>query len=235
MQPKEYYYAYEQFLLGYNFSKMDAPVRNYPRGCFADDMPASEKKAKAVLILQYAFRDILKWDADTCRVAINQEILDTMQLSNLKRYLDIPEEYNGKVDPVYFAHLIYPEKVTFDRDKLVIDIYKEVLEEKEINGKKRCYPKKFFQDEDGRKRAIQCMSYALRNNTSFRNIEEVYETLSDKSKKFLKDNKLLLAEWNFDTPIDYLQDSLAEGQQDDFLFAYYKFKYLFNRPEKLPG
>jgi hypothetical protein len=194
-------------------------------------MSDAEKKKHAVEILRYAFVTLLKWTPEICVKAINKEILETMKLTNLFRYLQMPEEYNGEIDPRFFANLIFPDKVSFDRDQLVINIYKDVLSERlvECGGvvRKKGYPKKFFQDENGYQRATICMNYALKSD-QFKDLEDVYSRLSDPSRKFIKDHKLSLAECNFETPIDFLHESLSEEQQDDFFFAYYKYRYLFN-------
>ena len=56
-----------------------------------------------------------------------------------------------------------------------------------------------------------------------------YEKLNDKTKSFIKENKLSLAESNFDTPVDFVHEALAESQQDEFYYMYYKYKYLFSQ------
>ena len=228
MRSTDYILSYEQQLLGYTCMNHDERIHAYRRGCFSTEIPDKEKRDRALDILRYAFKNVLKWDYDVCKEKINNEVIEKQKLTNILKYLDIPEEFNGRVDPVYFTSLIYPEKVKFDRDKLTLDIYKSILEnDNKPKDQKVSYPKKFFLEEDGRKRACLCLNYILKKNT-FKNLEEVYKLLSEPNKKFINDNKLTLALPNFETPVDFLQESLDVSQQDEFLYTYYKFKYLYN-------
>ena len=232
MKHSEYISAYEDILLGYTMRKNNSPITGFPRGCFSDDIPAVKRKQYAVEILRYAFINLLKWDSDVCLKSINKKIIVAMKLDTILPYLDIPDEYNSVVDPKFFTHLIYPDKVSFDRTSLDIQIYKDILNGKLEVGKdgvmrKKSYPKRFFQDTNGYERAILCMSYALKNNGCFEDIEDVYRKLCDPVKHFIKDNKLVLADSNFETPIDFVHDALASSQQDMFYYAYYKYRYLY--------
>lgn len=232
MRDIEYILGYEQILLGYTTAQYDVDcerIHTYRRGCFSSDMNDKEKHDRAVDILRYAFKTVLGWDANVCKQKISKEVLHQQHLDSIIKYLNLPEEFNNRIDSVYFASLIYPDQVKFDRDKLTIDIYKSILNNDNVADKsqKVSYPKKFFQEEEGRIRACRCLNYALKKQT-FRNLDEVYELLADPNKKFLSQSKLTLALVNFETPIDFLHEALDPSQQDDFLFAYWKFSYLFN-------
>ena len=209
----EFIAAYEQILLGNR--------RSYPTDYFTQTETINKKNA--IDIYKYAFEVLLGWKPEDVATAINIHIINSMHLKGLFKYLDIPVEYNNHVDPKYFAALLYPERYQFNREKLDLDIYKSVLK-----GRMSSYPKKFFQGEDGRIRACICMSYALRNNMHFRNIQEIYATFSEKKGlKLIKENKLTLALDGFETPVDFIHDSLSPSQKDDFFYYYYKFLYLF--------
>lgn len=231
MAKPEYIAAYEEILMGHPFSRVRENKslktrKDYPRTCFSSTNTDQENRANAISILQYAFKDLLGWDAEICKKAISQEVIDMMKLTNIQQYLDVPIEYNGAVDPVFYASLIYPERVFFDREQLAIDIYEDVLNERIFNDRKRSYPKKFFQGQDGKDRACLCLIHALQKQ-SFHNFDEVYSLLADPSKKFLIASKLLLADSEFETPLDYLHDSLSDDDKDDFLYSYYKYKYVY--------
>lgn len=233
MKDSEYIVAYENILLGYTFKKTHKAITSYPRGCFTGEtISDNEKKRHAIDILKYAFTTLLGWTPEICSKAINKEILQEMKLTNIIPFLQIPDEYNGIIDPMYFAHIMFPEKFSFDREKLDINIYKQILDQTVENDRKKSYPKRFFQNSEGYKRSLLCLNYALKNNARFSSIREIYELSCDLSKNFLKDNKLMLADSNFETPVDYFHEALDERQRNDFYFAFYKFRYLYQASEK---
>ena len=81
-------------------------------------------------------------------------------------------------------------------------------------------------------RAKICLSYVLREKLIFSNIEEVYRYfLTSKGKADIHNYYLTAAFDLFETPIDYVHQTLSSSQRDEFLFNYYKFQYLYTKKQ----
>lgn len=209
----EYYKVYEQILIG--------ELKSFPVGFF--NISKAEDQKNAVELFKYAFKYILKWDWATCEKAIDNDIIKLMKLDKIVKYLDIPTGYEGHISPRYYAHIVYPSKIKFSLEEFDIGIYKDVC-----NGVSN-YPKKFFQDEIGYNRALNCLFYAIKTGKSYRSLEHIYSEFSINGMEILKNNRLLLAANLFETPVDFLHETLADDQKDDFLFFYYKFRYMYKK------
>lgn len=181
----------------------------------------------ALAIMRYAFEYFLCWTPEDIANSLTFEILKIMKLHSLIKYLQIPEEFGGKLEARYYAHILYPNKIYYDDSNLALDTYKRVISIKGCS-----YPKKFFHDEKGVARAKICLSYVLREKLIFSNIEEVYRYfLTSKGKADIHNYYLTAAFDLFETPIDYVHQTLSSSQRDEFLFNYYKFQYLYTKKQ----
>lgn len=218
MEKKELYSEYEKIYVGIK--------KNLP-GSFFKENP-DKAKENAIAIIKYAFEIMLGWTPEDISFSVNADILKTMHLNTLVKYLQIPEEFGSKIEPKYFAHILYPDKIYFDDSGIALNIYKRIL-----SGENIGYPKKFFHDEKGIARAKVCLSYVLREKLIFSDIEEVYKYfLTPQGKADIHNFHLNAAFALFETPIDFVHQTLAESQKNDFLYHYYKFKYLYKKANK---
>lgn len=215
MGKKELYAEYEKVYTG---------VKKNVSLSFFKGSPESAKE-NAIIIMRYAFEKMLNWAPEDISNSLTMEILRQMHLTNLIRFLQIPYELSAKLDSRYFAHVLYPEKIYYDEKGITLSIYKRVL-----SGELAGYPKKFFHEEDGYVRAKACMSYILHEKLIFSNLEDVYRHfLTQRGRADIQKYHLVTALSAFETPVDYVHESLPASQQDEFLFQFYKFKFLYKR------
>ena len=215
MNKKEAIMEYEKILLGHiNY----APTHFF---CNADAV----NKEIAIAIFKYAICNVLGWNFEKMMQLFDKKIIKDMKLDLILPLIKLPEEFGGDIDPVFFASLIFPERISYNPDKLCLETYKRLL-----SGRKKGISKNFFRGDDGAKRAKICLSYVLRNLYTFSSIEDIYEMFSDgRGRKLLSEVYMTNALENFESPVDLLHESLAESQQDDFLFHYYKFRYCYKK------
>lgn len=215
---KELYAEYEKIVTGQK--------KTFSSSFFKGNEEAA--KENAVFIMKYAFEKFLGWNPDDIANSVNMDILKIMKIHPLIKYLQIPDEFGGKLDPKYLAHLLYPDRIYYNDSNLALDTYKRVITTKGCS-----YPKKFFHDEKGVNRAKVCLSYVLREKLIFSNIEEVYRHfLTTKGRSDIRNYYLTTAFELFETPIDYVHQTLSASQRNEFLYNYYKFIYLYSRVEK---
>lgn len=218
MNSKELYSEYEKLLLG--------KKKNFP-GAFWHSTPAISRR-NALTIIRYAVEKLLGWTPQDVADAFTLNLMHMMKLHTLLKYLDIPNVYEGGFDAEYIAHLLYPREISYDPARVTLDVYEYV-----ISDKIHAYPKRFFYDEDGAVRAKICLSYVLRTKLFFTSLEEMYARFaSQEGQQILTDYHLTNAALLFDSPLDYLHQSLSAAQKNEFLYNYYKFKLMYRQQKK---
>lgn len=219
MDKKELYVEYEKLLLG--------KKRNLP-GSFWNQNPTVSYQ-NALIIIRYAVEKLLCWTPLDVANALTLEMMHKMKLHVLLKYLDIPAVYESGFDAHYIAHILYPREIPYNHAQATLEIYQRV-----ISDEARAYPKRFFHDEEGIQRARICLSYVLRNKLFFSSIEDMYERFaSSEGQQILIQFHLTAAAILFETPIDYLHQSLSETQRNDFLYNYHKFQIMYHQQKRV--
>lgn len=219
MLERELKKEYEDILLGRK--------KNYSNAFF--DSNNEEKSQKnAIIVLRYVFEDFLHWTPKDIENCISPEIITLMKLDSVIKHITFPGELNPRTDLWYIAHLLYPNIIKFNSKEKTIMIYQNILDKKLYR-----YPKTFWDGPEGIIRAKACFRYMLQNIMSFHNIEELYAFFANSTGyKAMKTYHLIIPqEMMYDTPLDYLHDSLSQNQRNEFLYHYYKFRNEFTSSE----
>lgn len=219
MNQRELCCEYETILLGKR--------RNFP-GSFWEQGEV-ESRENAIVLFRYAIEKILNWTPLDVKNALTPEIIDMLKLTVVMKYMNITGEYDLGFNSHYIAHLLYPTIIPYDSAQVTLSIFKNVLK----NGS-GAYPKKFFHDEAGVYRARICLSYVLRNELLFSSIQDVYKCFaSSEGIRIINKYHLSAAAPLFETPIDFLHQSLSETQRNPFWYNYYKFQVLYREQRRL--
>ncbi len=212
----------EHELYGYYDDAMSGKTATVPSRIFSYGNLNNRKMAE--MVFRYAFEVYLGWTPEMIVKNLDIDVLARMKLDRLVQYLCVPGDLEPhRIDPRWYASVLYPQKVSYSDEELVIYAYKRVLERKDPG-----YPKSFFVEESGAVRARVCLSYVLQNYMKFPSLESVYATFSSsEGGHIIKDYRLNTAASLFETPVDYVHESLVSTQRDEFFRMYYKFCYLY--------
>lgn len=202
--------------------------KNYSVVVLSKTNKDSEKNA--IQIFRYAAEKLLNWTSEEFIELLNDDIIKIMKLDIPLKYIDVPLNLDSDTRNKYLAKLIWKNKVRFTNKDLTLSIYKKI-----INDELYAFPKKFFNEDEGKERSQICLAYAIQNLfPKFHSPNELYKYfITTNCTKELK-NAQLIAAYNelYDAPIDYLHETLNENQRNEFLYHYYKFKLLYNKEKK---
>lgn len=209
---KDIYFEYDNILVG-NYS-------GFSDRFFGEYQPRNEKNAVAVI--RYALIRYLGWDANTALAKLDEEIIRKMKLYPLMKYIEYPIEFDKSTDYEYLVSLVFPSK-KIDLTERTIHIFKNIIES---NAKK--FPKNYFLGTDGIVRACLCLRYIIANEIMISDTEDLYVLFaSGEGYNLLRKYKLLSAcQEIFDTPVDYIHMALPSSEKSEFLYRYYKYKYI---------
>ena len=199
--------------------------KNYSCSFFNYDNKSINQK-NALIIIRYALEDFLHWTPKDIEQNLNMEIMRAMKIDTLLKHIEIPHELNMERDLFYIAHLLYPDQCPYNPKAQTIKVYHDVLSRKLYR-----YPKSFFEDIGGIERAKLCLINMIQNYIFPHNVEELYQLFSeDTIGKTLKKYCLLDAcNMIFESPLDFLHESLSMDQKNDFCYQYYKFKQEYQK------
>lgn len=214
MKDKSLLYEYDEILLGNKNS-----FSNYLFGGTEES-----KERLALQVFRCAIENYLRWTPAQARDYLNEKIIEKMKLDTVIKHIRLPVELDPSRDYFYIAHLLYPEKVRFDRQELVIRTYQDVLDGKLIK-----YPKEYLSDTNGYVRSRICLQYMISQYVQVGSIKELYELFATvKGKKLLEKYRLLnICNDAFGHPLDYLHESLPTNLKDELEYKYQYF-YLEN-------
>lgn len=210
MEFKLVIYEYEQILTG---KKNSFSAAFFP---FNDE----NNERRALAILKYAIEKYLEWSPEEVKLYLNANIIKLMKLDSVMRFIRFPPELNPKKDYFYIAHKLYPNRIPYNESELVINVYKRVL-----SGELCKFPKEYRADTSGFMRVKICFQYMLEQFMQFSSINEMYDFFSSsEGTKALKEYKLysICCEM-FESPLEYLHESLPIKQRSEFLYRLYKF------------
>lgn len=181
----------------------------------------ADKERAAKDIIHYAVAELLGWDAKQTEEHITWDIVKAMKLDNIFKYITFPPDIDLRVDIDYVACLAFP-KHTYNAKNQVMRVYRRLLA-----GEEERFPKKIFEGARGKEKAAILLNEFIATNVSVASIDELYERFSDMPRmnnKFRRAKIFSAARKIYPTPLDYLHNSLSEGDKDDFLYAFYQFK-----------
>lgn len=197
MKTQEICYEYEQLITGNRAT--------YASGIFKNKKP-SEQENIALDFFRTVIEKYLHWTPDEAFHQLNKDTIIAMKLKPLLRYINFSYEFNIDTDCHLLVAKIYPKEFKIDMVDETKRIYLKVLN-KELSR----YPKHFFEELEGEKRALICLQYALVNFKNFENPAELYQYIHEHGIEFFKKNKLMDAfKINYDFPIEYLHHMFPE-------------------------
>jgi hypothetical protein len=182
--------------------------------------PGGANQSKALLCIRYAIENILQWDEEEAVKKFDDYIIREMHLYKIMSYIEFPSEVPF-ADPKYILSLLYPHRVHMNQEKLIEDIYKEVLEG---NGKQ--FPREYFAGGIGFKRFCFCIKFLLENYKPFDNLEDIYLFFdSANGKKFLYDYRLKVPADQFSiNMIDVIRYITQDEADSELVYDYVLFK-----------
>ena len=158
MVGKEAIYEYDELMIGNR--------RSISPDFFSFGDSANETMALG--IMKYAFETYLRWDPIDLRDRIDTELLKSLRLLPLLRYIRFSEELDPNTDLFYIVWKIYPWTVNYSYEERVFRVYRNVLK-----GKICRFPKEFFSGTEGETRAKLCFRYMLEHIMPFPSVNEI--------------------------------------------------------------
>ena len=190
----------------------------------------------AMRVMRLAIEDFMHWSPEDIAEKASSDMIRIMRLEPVYRYLIFPPELDKARDYWFLGHLLYPDDIPFDLESLTIKTYKRLLSNV-TEGPDRLvkWPKKYFDDNFGRKKAGICLLYMISHFENFYSTEDMYSFFASSGgrselKKYGLDypcNK------NFSSSVNFLHQSLPEEQRDEFLYHYYEFQLQFQKQERI--
>lgn len=175
----------------------------------------------AISVFKYAIEYYLKWTPEETAKFLDEKVIDLMKLRQLLNYINFPMELDPKKDFFYIAHLMYPKRISYDLSDLVICAYRRILK-----GEKNKFIKNYMNATRGDINARICFRYMLEQFFQFTSVEEMYKYFSStEGYKALKKYRLAgICSDMFESPLEFLHESLPDSQKDHFWYNYYRFE-----------
>lgn len=171
--------------------------------------------------LRYIFEEFLKWTPYQVRDCLTLEIVKLMKMESLINRVPCPPELDRNRDFEYVAWFLYPKTKNCNQKDLSIRVYRRL-----IDGEIVRFPKGYF---DGTKRGwfrAQCtFQYMLIEYfPPFEDLESLYRFFAGpEGRKAIQRYKLTVPlQELYETPLDYLHDSLSPIQKSEALYRKYK-------------
>lgn len=195
----------------------------------------------ACALFRYVFENILEWSPIDAVNYLTFEHIKQLNLSRAFNALDFPPEYKDRRCAVFYVGIIcYPElRKYYNEQTLWIMEYNRCVDKGRNNYVR-------FDDENI-ENAIDKARFLLNHvlisdcELHFKNIEEVYAFFASKKAKYwLATKKLGAAIRYFDSPLDYLHQSLPvdvprEVGRNDFMLQFTEFKNMYEEIENVKG
>lgn len=219
MQDKKLlHYAFDEYIIGKpsSFNKQESYF--YFRN-------KKETEENVFEICRYAIRTYSGLKMDELKDGLTEERLEALRLTKLLKKISYPPEVKDK-KLAYLLNCFYPEIYPFDFAECVAKYYEKLLESKHQN-----FPDIYFDRQAGRERVCICLNHLIRTRLSYESIDQLYELFSKKKiHTFLKKYKLYtLCYHHFTLSVDFLHESLADSQKNEFLHHYYLFESEFKK------
>jgi len=197
---------YEQFVLGKRRISLNGSK--------------AEKEIAAKCIIHYIVEDLLGWSAADAEEHMTQEIVSSLNIDKVFKYIHFPPDIIIEKDLDYIACLAYPEH-NYDVKKQILRVYRRIL-----RGLDDRFPKKIFDGSHGREKAAVLLNEFINTNFVVSSIDDLYAIFSDMPKinyEFKKAKIFAAAKKLYSTPLDFLHYSLSEDERDTFLYGFYQY------------
>lgn len=177
----------------------------------------------ALAVFRHTIENILKWDPDTAFANMSPQLIADLNLKNEWNNLNLPREIKQNKSSKYVIAMLYPKRFMryFSIETLAIQVYRASLEQR-----RGIFPKNYFIDRDGYEKARICLRYMLSNYAVYPNIETMYREFADTEKAMALLHHFglsLPARIVFDSPLDYLHETLVPPQKNDLFYNFYRF------------
>lgn len=213
LDEKELFFQYDDMLLG-NRINCSFSITGLEQGNRYTDA-----------MLNYCFEYYLNWSKTDLLQKLNKSYADRLLLWQfITKRIPCPGELDD-TDLQYVAWHLHPRLRKISDEDLVIKVYMEVL-----TGKRDRFPKYFFDDTEGEKRAMICFRVMVNEYIQPECAEDLYKLFScpEKSMAMLREYRLdVPAVTLFDSPYEYLSEVLIEDDVDEEYF-YRKYNPLNN-------
>ena len=179
----------------------------------------------ALVIWDYAIRDILHWTPEIEATNFTFELASKLCLDKTYEYLGFNLNTNAARDAFDFRSIlcmVYPNTIKFDIYIQTIETYKRVMKlDKWANDPTEYhFPKNFFLDNEGSKRASIALNYAISVYLTGYTVTELYELFGTKSwaYKWLREKNLLVNACKrlYNSPVEYFHLSIPSDMRDRF-------------------
>lgn len=185
-------------------------------------------------IWRCAITKILKWTPEQAVLFLTEDIIRQLKLDKTYRAIDI-----GKNDFVYdskrMLQYAFPDKVKYSFTNETIDVYEQILRnDKNITDKKdklfNKFPKSFFIDRYGEKRASILLNYAVGKYLGHLTSEEKYNFFASKNAmRWLTQMKLnQIIGVMYENPLEYYHEALCYDERDELLYLNERLKSLIS-------
>lgn len=186
-------------------------------------------EAEALRVFKYAFDTYLRWTPEELYRNLTVEMLETLKLTQLLRFVKYPPEADASVDVYPIVAKLYPGRFKENMRDSVMRVYDRVISDPQ--GK---FPKEYFIDNEGRVRALLCLQYALNKMPPFKSVQDMYESfVGPPGTALLKRMKLYSAcSRMFEFPIDYLHEALPKTVKSEYWYHFYRFSIISKRRDQ---
>lgn len=220
---------YEDFLIGKGDFTLKGPINIETESDVshvADRKIQREqtiKKAKendALEIVKYAIEGILGWEPQTAMDYLDENIFKQLSLDKVISYIEYPKDLNKSKDYTWMIHKAFPNETIYDQSDNALKLYARVQ-----SGELKRFPKRTFTGVNGTEKLRILLNYFIDHNIAKTDNESLYKLFADNAKihVMLHDAQLYYAyKDKYDSPLEYLHDSLGENG-DDFLYKYYRY------------
>lgn len=206
---------YEHYLLGKNKLRLSGEPE--------------EKSNAAKDIVRYVVTDILDWDVKTALDHFSADIISIFKLEGVLKYIIFPKEMRGNRYE-YLIMVCFPGEFYFDHKKNIADLYDGILE-----GSVKRFPREEFDSDIGLEKANVVLRKFISYNIPSCSSKDLYKRFADtyEMEHMFRENKIYFVYKHFyNSPLEFLHFALNEEEQDLFLFCYYSFMLLYNRPRE---
>lgn len=173
-------------------------------------------------LMRYVFENLLHWTPYDVRDYLSYDIIKMFRLENCmdKAINYFPQELNPKYDLFYIASWLYPDDVPYRKERIIHELYKQILE------KQKTFTNKFFAPPEGKENFKICLLYSLSQDFINKTPEYIYTYFSDNDKavQYMKNACLNNHYMKFyDSIIEAVHDALPSGDKNELLMRFILF------------